>query len=72
MKSRFRIEELEAVITPDTLIDVLESLRVNGLLDAYHIDYRGGDVVLEIPKGIEINEMISGLSDLDISKRSKH
>lgn len=69
MKTQFRIEELEEIIYPDSLIDVLESLVLNGMIESYLIDYRGGDVFLSVPRDVEVKELIAGFQELPDSGR---
>lgn len=74
MKTQFKIEELEALIYPESLVDVLNSLSDNGMVEGYYIDFRSGDVFINIPKNIEVKEIMAGFQDSpgDGRKRSGH
>lgn len=59
MTKRFQIQELEELIKPHDLIDTLDSLMKNGKLDSYYYDFEGGEVELEIPDNVVIEEMFN-------------
>lgn len=74
MKTRFKLEELENLVYPESLVDVLNSLSDNGMLEGYYIDFRLGDVIINIPKNIEIKEIMAGFQEYpeDGRKRSNN
>lgn len=63
MTKIFQIRELQELVAPDDLVDVLESLLKNGMLDSYYYDYVLDEVELEIPKNVEINEIMAGFQE---------
>lgn len=63
MTKVFQIKELQELVAPDDLIDVLESLLKNGFLSSYYYDYVLGEVELDIPKNVEINEIMDGFQE---------
>jgi len=60
----FPIPEIEEIVAPAKVWDVLESLRVNGLLTRWTLDFNTNTATLEIPKGVEVREMMAGFQEL--------
>lgn len=63
MTKIFQIKELEELVAPYDLVDVLESLLKNGMLESYYYDYICGEIELDIPKNVEISEIMSGFQE---------
>lgn len=59
MTVRFEISELEKVVEPDNLLDVLDSLLAIGKLSEYYWDWQCGEVELEIPERVAVEELFS-------------
>jgi len=57
MTKRFLIQELEEIVKPYDLLDSLDSLLQNGKLSSYYYDYECGEVELEIPDSVVIEEL---------------
>lgn len=60
MKVQFSIEELENSIYPDNLLDTLQSLMDNKMIEGYLVDYRNGTILIEVPKDVEVREIMAG------------
>lgn len=58
----FSIKELEEVVEPYALLDVLNSLVFNMYLGGYSIDYSTDTVELQIPANVQIKEILDELS----------
>lgn len=75
MTKRFTIKELEDVVKPYDLIDVLDSLMENQYIDSYYYDFENGQIEMDIPKGTEVMEILKGFEDLrdpESKKRKMH
>ena len=73
MKKVFTASKLAAIVAPTDLIDVLDSLLDNGLLEEYYYDFELDEVQVNIPKDVEIKEVMAGFQEsmIDNQKRSK-
>lgn len=69
MKVQFSIEELEKSIYPDNLLDTLKSLMDNKLIEGYLVDYRNGTILIEVPKDVEVREIMAGFEENSESGR---
>lgn len=73
MKVQFSIEELENSIYPDNLLDTLKSLMDNKLIEGYLVDYRNGTILIEVPKDVEVKEIMAGFNTVEPGgKRNGH
>lgn len=57
MTRTFSIEELESIVEPANLADVLDSLWFGGAVTSYNLDYRGGYVIIEFDDKVEVEEL---------------
>ena len=60
----FGITELQSIVEPHALPEVLQSLKDNGLLSSYRMNFEKGTVRIEIPKNVEVAELIAGFKDI--------
>lgn len=70
MTKTFSVEELEEIVAPESLWGVLESLRIEGLVEKWRVDFRGGYVVIDIPKSVEVKEVIECMQNYVFSKNT--
>jgi hypothetical protein len=68
----FLIKELEDVVAPHNLIDVLDSLVDNDYVESYGLDWETGEVVIDVPAHVEISEIFKGFEDLRESKPKRN
>lgn len=67
----FTLSELIKIVAPYELQDVLESLLENGLIDGYELDFTMDECAIDIPKDMEINEVMRGFEAF-ADKRTRH
>lgn len=63
MTKTFLIQELEDTVKPNELIGVLEVLVDNGYLWSYDLDFTNGTVTLDIPRSVEVQNIVRELSE---------
>lgn len=71
MTKTFIISDLEDVVKPNDLIGVLEVLIDNGYLWAYDMNFTEGTVTLDIPKSVEVQNIVRELSEARDTGRVK-
>lgn len=69
MKKYFELSKLAAIVAPEALRDVLDSLKDNGLVEEYAFDYNNNEVEIIIPKNVEIAEVMTGFQTIVESGR---
>lgn len=67
MNRTFSIAELEDVVKPHELIDVLDVLVANGLLWGYDMSFMSGTVTLDLPKHTEVASILRELTEAQTS-----
>ena len=72
MKATFKIQELQAEVEPDKLEDVLDSLMASGFIESYLWDFSDQTVTLDVPKNVEVAELMSGLTQLQVTGRKRY
>ena len=72
MSKTFPIDELKELVKPEDLIDVLDSLFDNGLISGYYYNYECGEVEIDIPKNVEIAEIVAGFKELSGNGKRMH
>ncbi len=71
MTKTFMISELEDVVKPNELIGVLEVLVDNGFIWAYDMDFTQGTVTLDIPRAVEVQNILRELTEAHDSGKVK-
>lgn len=68
MTKVFDIKDLELIVEPNDLIEVLDSLVANGYLSSYYYNWEVGEVELEVTKSAEVQEVMEGFSEFKNKK----
>jgi hypothetical protein len=67
----FPIEDLEREVAPEELKDILNTLMQTGFIESYLYDFRGGTVTLDVPRDVEVAEIMAGFTQLPITGRKR-
>lgn len=67
MTKFFTVSELKAVVKPYDPIDVLDSLLDMELIKSYYWNYENGVVEIDIPKDVEIKEIMDNIQEFQDS-----
>lgn len=60
MTKIFDIKDLELIVEPHDLIDVLDSLVDNGYLDSYYFNWEIGEVEMEVSSSAQVENIMKG------------
>lgn len=71
MIKQFSISELEEIVKPHELIDVLDVLVENGFLWGYDMSFMSGTISLDLPKETEVRNIIRELTEVQNSGKTR-
>lgn len=71
MTKIFPADELKEIVKPYSIIEVLDSMLQSKLLTYWSWDYEVGEIELEIPANVEVQELMDSMQEMPAHQKQR-